>query len=295
MATSIFGLTFDTLDVTKFRAIGLGLSTQLTAMLTKVTTSVDINWATVPLPASGSFATNIEVYTFSDTLQSTYPLFLRFEYGMSATGSNSLTLRLSIGKSCNLTTGVLSNTLFPATIILTGTANSSTPQTCYMSNGDGSSINYALAPTLTGSGGALLIERAYNSNGTLNGDGLIVSYRSSAAATNSVTWITYMIAYTATTYNTVSGSGIFPSPLVLGSGQGLANGNVTPYFPAACLVPNGLYWLPRVALGGSKVECVAGTVVNNLLDSNNYIGIGMLGVCSDQRASTESGTLMRWD
>lgn len=293
MATSIFGLTFDSLDVTKFRAIGLGLSTQLTAMLTKATTSVDINWATVPLPTSGSFATNIEVYTFSDTLQATYPLYLRFEYGLTA--SSTFTIRLSIGKSCNLTTGVLSGTLFPATIILTGNTNSATPQTCYISNGDGSSINYALAPTLTGSGGALLIERAYNSNGTLNGDALIVSYRSSAASSNSVTWKTYMIGYTSATYNTVIASGIFPMPLVLGSGDGLANGSVTPYFPAACIAPNGAYWLPRVGLGGSRVECAAGTVVTNLLDNNNYIGLGLLGICADHRASPESSMLMRWD
>lgn len=293
MATSIFGLTFDVLDVTNFRAIGLALSTQLTAMLTKITTSVDIDWATVPLPTGSSFTSNIEVYTFSDTLQATYPLYLRFEYGLSS--FNYLTIRLSIGKSCNLTTGVLSNILFPATTILSGSGGSAIPQTCYMSNGDGSSISYALAPLLLNSGGALFIERAYNSNGTLNGGGLIVSYREKNYTSNATVWVTYMIAYTASTYNTVSGSGIFPSPLVLGIGQGLANGNVTPYFPAACIAPNGLYWLPRVALGGSKVECAAGTVVNNLLDSNNYIGIGMLGVCSDQRASVESGTLMRWD
>ena len=293
MATSIFGLTFDSLDVTKFRAIGLDLSMQLTAMLTKVTTSVDIDWATVPMPGGGTFATGMELYRLDDSLQTTYPLFFKFEYGNSL--YSRLSIRLTIGKSCNTTTGVISGILFPATEILSGQDGSSTPQTCYISNGTGSSLSYALSPLLGNAGGALFIERAYNSNGTLNGDGLVVSYRVRTSSSNVTTWVTYMIAYTAATYNTVNGSGIFPSPLVLGSGQGLANGNVTPYFPAACLSPNGLYWLPRVALGGSKVECAAGTVVNNLLDSNNYIGIGTLGVCSDQRASTESGTLMRWD
>ena len=293
MATSIFGLTFDVLDVTKFRAIGLALSTQLTAMLTKVTTSVDIDWTTVLLPSTSALATGMELYRLNDSLQTTYPLFFKFEYGNSPYGR--LTIKLTIGKSCNTTTGVISGTLFPATEIVSGESSNSTPQTCYISNGTGSSLSYALTPLLSNAGGALFIERAYNSNGTLNGDGLIVSYRIKSYASNNPPWVTYMIAYTTATYNTVSSSGIFPSPLVLGSGQGLANGNVTPYFPAACLAPNGLYWLPRVALGGSKVECAAGTVVNNLLDSNNYIGIGMLGVCSDQRASVESGTLMRWD
>lgn len=60
-------------------------------------------------------------------------------------------------------------------------------------------------------------------------------------------------------------------------------------------VPNGLYWLPRAALGGSRVECAAGTVVNSLMDGHTYIGLGQLGSHSDQRCNNEASMLMRWD
>lgn len=293
MSTSIFGLTFVIHNVNTFRAFGLALSTQLSSMLTKVATSVDIDWNTVPLPTTGQYATNIELYTFSDSTQSTFPLFFRFEYGI--TGSSYSLLRLSIGKSCNLTTGVLSGILLPATIILENLDQSAVPQTCYISNGDGSSLSYALAPTYIDIGGALLIERAFNTNGTINGDGLYVAFRKKTGLNSATAWSSYFIAYTAETYKSVTTSGIFPLPLVLATGEGLANGNLTPYFPAACLAPNGLYWLPRVALGGSKVECSAGTIVNNLLDNHNYIGIGQLGSNYDQRNSPESSILMRWN
>ena len=43
------------------------------------------------------------------------------------------------------------------------------------------------------------------------------------------------IAYAAGSANALTNAGVFPIPLVLSSGQSLANGTVTPYFPAACL------------------------------------------------------------
>jgi hypothetical protein len=299
MAKSIFGLTFDlTSDTaTAFRAFGSTLSAQLGAMLTRFPTSYDINWSTVSLPAGGTYA-GFEVYRFNDSLQTSHPLFLKFWYGQSIGGGYAL--RLTIAKNC-AADGTLSGIVLPTSDIAYSAANSSTPQTCYISNGDGSSLCLALAPTFINIGSCLIIERAFNSNGTLNGDGLWVSFRPRTADYGNagyVFWVNYMCAYTAETYNYIgwaSNGGIFPIPLALSPGQGLANGNTTPYFPAACLAPNGLYWLPRAALGGSRVECAAGTVVNNLLDGHNYIGIGQLGSHSDLRCNNEASMLMRWD
>lgn len=298
MAKSIFGLTFNITDNTSFRNFGSTLSTQLTSMLTKFPTSNDIDWNTVSYPGSNSIASGCEVYTFNDTIQTNFPLYLRFEYGSNSTAA--IQINLSIGKSCNAS-GVLSGIIFPNTSIIFNSTSNTTPQTCYISNGDGSSLCLALAPTVQLLGGALIIERAFNSNGTINGDGLWVSFRpqtSTTADTSNKFWNNYMCAYTAATYNVIAATsigGIFPIPLNLTSGQGLANGNLTPYFPAACLAPNGLYWLPRAALGGSRVECAAGTVVNNLMYGHNYIGLGQLGSYSDQRCNNEASMLMRWD
>ena len=279
MAKSIFGLTFNLTSDAAFRAFGSTLSAQLGTMLTRFPTSYDINWSTVTLPASYTYA-GFEVYRFNDSLQSSHPLFLKFEYGLTST-FGTYSLQLTIAKAC-AADGTLSGIVLPTTGIALSAATDTTPQTCYISNGDGSSLCLALAPTLTQVGSCLIVERAFNSNGTLNGDGLWVSFRQQAhtnAGESTTCWVNYMCAYTAETHNYIgwaSNGGIFPIPLALGAGQGLANGNTTPYFPAACLAPNGLYWIPRAALGGSRVECSAGTVVNNLLDGHNYIGLGQI-------------------
>ncbi len=299
MSKSIFGLTFNLTSDAAFRAFGSTLSAQLGTMLTRVPTSSDINWSTVAKPVSNTYETTFEVYRFNDSLQSSHPLFLKFEYGLT-NATAAYALKLTIAKACDAD-GVLSGIIIPAQVIAASSLTDPIAQTCYISNGVGSSLCLALAPTIINIGSALIIERAFNSNGTLNGEGLWVSYRMKAAADIGYAtscWYNYMCAYGSGTYNLVSGSsvgGIFPIPLRLLPGQGLANGNVTPFFPAACLAPNGLYWLPRAGLGGSRVECAAGTVVNNLLDGHNYIGLGQLGSHSDQRGNNEASMLMRWD
>ena len=45
-------------------------------MLTRVTQTGEINWATVSAPASGSTFQGFEVYRLNDALQATAPLFL---------------------------------------------------------------------------------------------------------------------------------------------------------------------------------------------------------------------------
>jgi len=290
MANSIFGLSFVLSNDTEFRDFGSALSAQLGAMLTRVVTSSDINWLTVTRPASGAYAANFEVYRFNDDAQATHPLFFKFEYGHD---TNRVYLRLTIAKSCD-EAGVLSGVILPATVIVQNGATAAGIQNCYISNGSGSSLSLAFYPTSGSStGGGLIIERAYASNGSIDGSALWVAYK--LVSMVSTEWNQRMIDYSTGTLNSVgAGTGMFPTPVLLTSGVSLANGTVTPYFPAACLTPAGKYWIPRAALGGALVDCAAGAVVNNLLDGFNYIGVGNLGSRSDQRGTNFSGMLMRW-
>ncbi|MCA9344952.1 hypothetical protein KC946_03885, partial [Candidatus Saccharibacteria bacterium] len=141
-------------------------------------------------------------------------------------------------------------------------------------------------------GGGLIIERAYASNGSIDGSALWVAFKTYSQVSNE--WNQRMIDYSTGTLNSVSTTGMFPTPVALTSGASLANGTVTPYFPAACFTPAGKYWIPRAALGGALVDCAAGAVINSLLDGFNYIGVGNLGGKSDQRGTNYSGMLMRW-
>lgn len=289
MANSIFGLSFIMSSDTEFRDFGSALSAQLGAMLTRVVTSSDIDWLTVTRPASGAYAATFEVYRFDDAAQATHPLFFKFEYGQD---SNRVYLRLTIAKACDAA-GVLSGVILPATVIVQNGTAVSGIQNCYISNGSGSSLSLAFYPTATGSfGGGLIIERAYASNGSIDGSALWVAFKVASTATTE--WNQRMIDYSTGTLNSVNVTGMFPTPVALTSGASLANGTVTPYFPAACLTPSGKYWIPRAALGGALVDCAAGSVINSLLDGFNYIGVGNLGGKSDQRGTGFSGMLMRW-
>lgn len=289
MANSIFGLSFVLSNDTEFRAFGSALSAQLGAMLTRVVTSSDIDWLTVTRPANSAYAANFEVYRFNDAAQATHPLFFKFEYGQD---TNRVYLRLTIAKACDAA-GVLSGVILPATVVIQNGTAVAGIQNCYISNGSGSAVSLALCPTSAGSfvGGGLIIERAYASNGSIDGSGLWVAFKQTSVV--STEWNQRMIDYSTGTLNSTI-SGIFPTPIALTTGVSLANGTVTPYFPAACFTPAGKYWIPRAALGGALVDCAAGAVINNLLDGFNYIGLGNLGGRSDQRGTDFSGMLMRW-
>lgn len=290
MANSIFSIVPVNSTDAEFRAWGSALSAQLETMLTRVITSNDINWTTVTRATTNSQFMGFEVYRFNDAAQATHPVYFKIEYGSGTSSATMLGVRLTIAKGCDAA-GVLSGILLAQTQIVSSSPNS-TPQTSYISS-SGSHFSWALCVQLTSAtGGALLIERAVNGDGSINGDGLWVAYKTHNQNTN--TWNNVFIAYTAGSSNTLSSAGVFPTPLALSSGQSLANGTVTPYFPAACLAPNGLYWIPRAALGGSLVDCAAGVVVNSLLDGNNYIGVGTVGGSCDQRNNANSGMLMRW-
>lgn len=289
MANSIFGLTFIMSSDTEFRDFGSALSAQLGAMLTRVVTSSDIAWLTVTRPANGAYAATFEVYRFDDAAQATHPLFFKFEYGHDY---GSVYLRLTIAKACDAA-GVLSGVILPATTIIQNGTTAAGIQNCYISNGSGSSLSLAFAPTSTSVfGGGLIIERAYASNGSIDGSALWVAFKLYTQVNTE--WNQRMIDYSTGTLNSVAGTGMFPTPVALTSGASLANGTVTPYFPAACFTPSGKYWIPRAALGGALVDCAAGSVINNLLDGFNYIGVGNLGGRSDQRRTDFSSMLMRW-
>ena len=290
MANSIFSIIPTQTTDAEFRAWGSALSEQLGLMLTRVITSNDINWTTVTKPANYNQFMGFEVYRFNDAAQATHPVYFKIEYGSGISAAPMLGIRLTIAKNCDAA-GVLSGILLAQTSIVSSASNS-TPQTSYISS-SGSHFSWALCVQLTANiGGALLVERAINSDGSINGDGLWVAYK--LHNQSSYPWNNVFIAYTAGSSNILTSAGVFPTPLVLSSGQSLANGTVTPYFPAACLAPNGLYWIPRAALGGSLVDCAAGVVVNSLLDGNNYIGVGTVGGSCDQRNNANSGMLMRW-
>jgi hypothetical protein len=107
-------------------------------------------------------------------------------------------------------------------------------------------------------------------------------------------WVNRFYDYTLGTYNNIAG-GIGCIPISLAADVSLANATVTPYFPVACISPGGTYWIPRMVLCGARADCALASVITSLFDSGNYIGLGAAGQQYDQRGSSYSSVMIRWD
>ena len=115
MALSITCTSVDHTTTAGFRVWGLEFHAQLAACgLVQTADTGQINWATVTLPASSVFAGS-EVWRFTDTLQSTVPVFLIFTFGSSPNGYPSIKLTV-----CGSTNGASS----PPTFYTTGNCGS---------------------------------------------------------------------------------------------------------------------------------------------------------------------------
>ena len=287
MATSIFGLTLNNNTDAAFRAWGSALSAQIGSILTRVTQSGDIDWATVLKPANQATYAGSEVFRFNDSLQSTSPIFVKIGYGsgniVAAAG-----LQITVGKSAD-GAGNIGGVLLAATSTTSLQGGETTTQNCYISGGS-SWFALSLAPAISFLGGFLAIERAVTSSGVPIGSALIVGWQSAASTTHEYRFIDY----TNGTAESVS-SGIIAIPLPLSSDRSIANGTVAPIFPAACISPSGVFWRPRVILGTARQNAGLGEVITGLLDGNSYLSLGAGSQRADQRSGQFAATLIRWD
>lgn len=288
MAYTVFGYATACNNDSEFRTAGSIISTQLSNHLLREPTTNDINWTTVTRPVTDNVYAGFEVYRFNDAAQLTHPIFFKFEYGRIS-NSYPILIRLTIAKACDAA-GVLTDIILPGTVITTySTSGNATVYNCYISS-DERSLALMLTPEFIANANLFYVERAIDGSGNTLGNGLLVGYKANGASSLRANFCAYNLG----TINALNPGGLFPAPLALTNGQSYANGTTTPYFPAACLAPNGLYWIPRIVLGGALVDCQLGNVVTNVLDGQNYMGIGNLGSYADQRNNPYSGMLMRW-
>jgi hypothetical protein len=102
MATCLVVSPTAAIDDASFRLWGKGISDALQgAGVTKLTAgeaSGQIDWATVAFPGVANTSAGYEMYRFSDTLQSAFPVIVKFEYYRGASG-NHTALRVTAGKA----------------------------------------------------------------------------------------------------------------------------------------------------------------------------------------------------
>ena len=290
MASLIFGARLSNADNTLFRAWGSAVSTALGQMLTRVTQTGQINWTTVNAPVAANTFQGFEVYRLNDSLHSTAPVFLKFEYGSGAAASTSA-IRLTVGKgtdgSGNIT-GVLQSAIniFAADNISVALSN------CYISNGDGSGFVFSLQPdNPVAQGGFCCVERSRNTVGQPTTSALMLAFQ----RYGTITHINRFIAYDLETSLAADGAGLFACPIALSTDIGVTNGTVAQFFPVACIAPNGATWRSRMLLGAARQNASLGQPAESILYGQNYIGLGSGVQRADQRGGSFATYMIWWN
>lgn len=196
----------------KFRTWGSAVSASIVAGgLTATADTGQINWTTVTKPIATSTKAGYEIYRFNDTLQSTYPVYIRIDYGSNLLASgNSPATWVTVGTGTNgagtitgVNTGALSSYQFNG-----AASNTVAPiKSCTVAG-----FTFFLAGgSLLGSanGGTFAICRTCDSSGTLTSDGVLVSYSSGSAV-----WSTSGLNFKL---GTVTASGFIPCAALSGS------------------------------------------------------------------------------
>lgn len=279
MAKVSFSAKWNTSTNADFRALGSTVSSAFQTVLVKTTDTGQINWSTATNPSANVVA-GYEIYRFNDSLQSTAPIFLKIEYGMSESDGWPA-LWLTIGKGSN-GAGSITNVLFARARIKAGMVSVASPG--YMSNADGAclSVLYSSAsPGGNSHGGYLLIERSRDVNGYATGDALLVSYLAAVGASV----VTNVIDYAGGSI-VAPPNGIWFAPFDLTTNVSLGFGATTPFFTLCAISSAGVMWTPRGAVGVARANLGAGSVVSNMFTGMDYVGGGDSIVKSDSAGNT---------
>ena len=251
-----------------------------------------VNWATVLKPTLASTATGYSIFTMSDSLQATYPVFIKIEYGDTPTvGYPGIWITVGTGSDG---AGTLTNIIRSRTAI--GTAGSTaTTYPCYAS---GANNRYCCilwpASSTSNSCIGIAIERTKDSSGVDTGDGIMLfTYVSSSYGAVTSSYCPFSPPYSA--------YGSWNCGVPNGSFYG-SFGNTSAVYFAKCWNPGetmpstnyGVYYtfdLP--ALTAVPVSMFSGAYSIKVLPIPLLGGTATSGIC--RGTVTNVGICMRYD
>ena len=265
-----------------FRAWGSAIAAAIVAAggWVKTSDTGQINWTTVLTgTGSGGQVMGYEVYRLNDSLNATFPLYLRVKFGSATNGTGTIDkstprMWLTLGKGSDGAGGITAPFFTDLVVgpqinnITTGTPPDSLQRDCYVTTGPGAGGDSMLAVLpfhgfVMGAAGyigpppAFIIERSRDSEGVATGDGVSVAFTYSTASNTSVntlnTTLSASIPLTVLwNINYASGQinkGRIPvtvprdlNGVLLGGGGSLALAAIAPCFPWTCYAPNVPPW-----------------------------------------------------
>jgi hypothetical protein len=162
----------------EFRAWGSAYAAKWASMgLVQTADTGQINWGTVTKPAAINTVAGYEIWRFNDALQSTYPIFVKIEYGTGASAANAgLWISASSGTNgAGTLTGI--TTTRTQVVCATATATAINHYWC----GDTNRLGVAVLGTTAATSMGAWIERTLDASGAVTSEGLTVVYRASSA------------------------------------------------------------------------------------------------------------------
>lgn len=172
---------------TLFRAWASAVNTSATTVgLVDTAATGQIDLTTVAAPGAANTFQGFKVYRFADSLQGSYPVFIKIEFGSSNGSANNPALRITVGTAHD-GSGNITGTQTTGTIQFGSQASSTTVCQCYASGDTGrwalamfvenSTVNQQLA-FLFG------VERTKDATGADDSDGIVVTTCGYGSASN---------------------------------------------------------------------------------------------------------------
>lgn len=333
MTTHTFSTNFSVSTDAYYRAWVQALITALTtAGLVQTSDTGQINTTTVNVPAAQSTVGGYAIFRFDDTAQSTYPLFIKLEFGTAVspgTVANACPgVWLTVGKSSS-GTGDIGSVLFPRRALHGSFNNAGATGTtiAYSGVASGGTDWVSLFPWLGMIAGVNIGNAGYRApwfhiERTNGGQGVVVATRVPSSTSNSVEQListngniampdVMQINYATATYVEGTPPVVIPYSIngtALGPSTSIAAGSIAPIFPWVVTVP-GLAPAQLVNImtypGGDAPASAFASTLNAV--SRNYFPIplsdahnafGFSRTPSDAGSSGTSryiGAAIRWD
>jgi hypothetical protein len=160
-----------------FRTWAQKIHDALTAIgLTQTADTGQINLSTVTRPGSNDTAGGYEIWRFNDTLQATYPIFIKIEYGMNTVASNQPSLWITVGTGSNGSGTISGNPIARRQFAISAATNSDGESGFTYVDGVFAFALHGQIDVNTGRGGHFLLERFRDRDGNASGRGLAMAF-----------------------------------------------------------------------------------------------------------------------
>jgi hypothetical protein len=261
--------------------------------LTQTADTGQVNWTTVTYSSTANTSSGYEIYEFTDALQSTYPIYLKIEYGTGddpAAANGSPTIWLTVGQGSN-GSGTLTGTLTTRTQIGCTNTNQEINTTtisyptyiCFTGSylGVAHKIGGLLSTSnnVTFGGFCFMVGRACNSSGTYVGGQIMTMMQPANNGTNTYGNANVICTATAssTNYTTTNGYFTFVPFSMTSTAVGGSEFQLFPVwgiFNQVTPIPWALYGLNAEIAQGSTVSA---TPVGSTANTYIMLGIGTQG------------------